>query len=72
MGDGGVVRVRAAQQDEKSCERCRFFVQHYVKVPFRNGGLYETDDGYCICKRRKNVRCNWVCDLYAERRGERR
>ena len=59
-----VFKCRAAGKSDNRCEGCRFFIQHYVRVPFINTDYWETDDGYCIKKRRKHVRSNWVCDGY--------
>lgn len=46
---------------ENRCELCKFFIQHYIKVPFINKDYIETDDGYCTNKRRKTVKSHWVC-----------
>ena len=58
---------RIAKLPEKCCEKCRFFIQHYIKVPFVDADYNETDDGYCVHKRRKHVRSHWICDGFKER-----
>ena len=55
-------RGKAAGLSENCCEKCRFYIQHYIKVPFVDADYNKTDDGYCVHKRRKHVRSHWSCD----------
>jgi len=60
------MKIRKANpESDERCETCRYFIQHYVKVPFINMDYGEANDGYCIQKRRKNVRTDRICEEYA-------
>ena len=60
------MKIRKANPEtEERCETCRYFIQHYVKVPFINMDYGEANDGYCIQKIRKNVRTDRICEEYA-------
>lgn len=59
-----MTRATVSMKDEKSCRNCKYFNQHYVKNPY--GGFCPCNAGHCTYRRAKIVKCNQLCEAFAE------